>query len=100
MDALRDNKWPKLSEGLANARMLHAVIEVLEEGAGASVIELKVSGNVASLNELGRVLQEGACPMLTALMVVRMWPLAEKERCIENMRVLLRDRHIVVKSLS
>ena len=78
-----------------------ALVDALRDGKWTNLWELTISGSVATSSELGRVLQEGACPMLRTLELASI-PLSERERDKENQWVevlgaLLKERHITVK---
>ena len=74
LDALRDNKWPKLEKlDVSSGEHLPEgfvsnLAEVLQKGGGSNLREIEVfCDSVERLLELGQVLLEGACPKLQIL---------------------------------
>lgn len=107
LDALRENKWPKLEDLNVNTGWFPEdfnirIAKALEGGAGSNLGRLEVlCDSVESVREVGRVLCGGACPKLRSLYVC----LEQKggddswegeEVCLKELKTRLSGRGIVL----
>ena len=102
LDALRDNKWPKLEKLNVNSSHLPEgfvsnLANIVQGGACSSVTKIEVFCDSRERGlELGQVLLEGACPKLEMLCLALKESGASSARYIDGLKSRLSGRGITL----